>query len=188
MKGRDNKERDDAQRSVLGLGEPAPGSKLSKWRPSEAGEAQGQPSLWPPEKAGSDQNAQTQSGTAVESDPASASEANVPRDSGESVRPNADLSWRPSEAVKERLGSLAPMRRRRRFALPRSMRLVASVVLFLIGMYAFVKLWTIPTGTDLHPALAVFGVALVLLLVAAILSTAYRRHRAREDEKSTLRL
>ena len=90
--------------------------------------------------------------------------------------------------MKKRLKGLAPVRRRRRFALPGSMRLAASAVLFVIGMYAFVKLWTIPTEMDLHPALVVFAIALVLLLIAAIVSAVHHRRRAREDENSTLRL
>lgn len=188
MKWRDGKGRDDERSSVLGLGAPSTGSKLSQWCPSKAGKIHAQPSLPQPEKPASDQNASAQSGAAVQSDSAVNPESSVPRDAGDSVRANSEISWRPSEAVKERLSSLAPVRRRTRFALPRSMRLVASAVLFLIGIYAFVKLWTIPTGMDLHPALAVFGIALVLLLIAAIVNVVHRRHRAREDEKSTLRL
>lgn len=45
-----------------------------------------------------------------------------------------------------------------------------------------------PTGMDLHPALAVFGVALVLLVIAAIVNAVSRKRRTRDDEKSTLRL
>lgn len=71
--------------------------------------------------------------------------------------------------------------------MPRT-RLLASVLLFAIGFYIFVKLWTMPTEGELHPALAIFGVALILLLVAAGAGSIARRRRKRHDEKSTLRL
>lgn len=185
MKGR---ERDREKRSVLGLGGPAPGSELSKWRPSKAGQSHDMPALWQAEKTGREQNQPLQG------------EVTPDRDSqlthGKDVLPAADGdahvigedAWRPSEAVKERLSSLAPVRRRRRFALPRSMRLVASALIFVVGIYACVKLWTMPTEMDLHPALIVFGVVLVLLLIGGIVNAISRRRRAHEDEKSTLRL
>lgn len=184
MKERD---RDKGKRSVLGLGGPPTDSERSKWRPSKAGQSQEPPSLWQCEKAETE-NTSAQSRSAVERESAATPEANMPRESGANAPANAEPSWRPSEAMKERLHALAPVRRRRRFALPRSMRLAASAVLFVIGMYAFVKLWTIPTETDLHPALAIFGAALVLLLIAAIVGVVSRRRRTREDENSTLRL
>lgn len=182
------KERRNEKPSVLGLGGPPTGSELSKWRPSKAGEAQGPPSAWQREKAASEQHASAQSRSAVERESGAAPEANMPREAGASTPANAEMLWRPSEAVKERLSSLMPVRGRRRFALPRSVRFVASAVLFAIGIYVFAKLWALPTETDLHPALAIFGAALVLLLIAAIVGVVSRRRRAREDENSTLRL
>lgn len=180
-------ERNKEKRSVLGHGGPPPGSELSKWRPSKAGQAQSQPGLWQSEKTASEQNASGQSGAAAERDVTAARDANVAGAAGNSSDSSIENVWRPSEAVKERLSSLTP-RRRKRLALLRSMRLFASMVLFVIGIYVFVKLWTMPTGMDLHPALAVFGVALVLLLIAAIVNAVSRRRRGRDDDKSTLRL
>jgi len=182
------KERDKEKRSVFGLGGPPPGGEFSKRRPSKAGQAQSQSSLRQPEKTTGEQNTSAQSGALAERDVNAAQDANVSGTVGDSSDTGIEGVWRPSEAVQGRLSSLAPVRGRKRFALPRSLRLLASAVLFVIGIYVFVKLWTMPTGMDLHPALAVFGVALVLLLVAAIVNAISRRRRAHDDEKSTLRL
>ncbi len=159
------KRHEDEQRPILGIGGTA-SSDPDAWRPSNV--------LHPQNK--NQRESQPRAGSSPQTVPADDSRSN-----------DAD-AWRPSEAVKERLSALAPVRRRRKFALPRSIRFLASAVLFAIGMYAFVKLWTLPTETDLHPALAVFGAALLLLLIAAILSMVSRRRRVREDERSTLRL
>jgi hypothetical protein len=183
MKGRDKE-----KRSVLGLGGPSPDRELSKWRPSKAGQTRSQLNLWQPEKTADEQNTFAHSGSVARRDVTAAREANVSGAAVDSRDSSVEGVWRPSEAVKERLSSLARVRRRRRFALPCSVRSVASMVLFVIGVYVFVKLWTMPTGMDLHPALAVFGVALVLLLIAAIVNAVSRRRRTRDDEKSTLRL
>lgn len=180
--------RDKEKRSVLGLGGHPPDRELSKWRPSKAGHTRSQPNLWQPEKTEGVQNTSAQSGSVLRRDVTVARDDNVSGAAGDRSDTSAKDVWRPSEAVKERLSSLAPVRRRRRFALPRSVRFVASVILFIIGVYVFVKLWAMPTGMDLHPALAVFGVALVLLVIAAIVNAVSRKRRTRDDEKSTLRL
>jgi len=182
------KERDKEKRSVFGLGGPPPGSELSRCHPSKTGQTQGPSNLRHPQKTASEQNTSAQSGAVADGDVTATQDVIMSGAVGDSSDTSVEGVWRPSEAVKERLSSLAPVRGRKRFALPRSMRLAASVILFVIGIYAFVKLWTMPTGMDLHPALAVFGVALVLLLIAAIVNAISRRRRAHDDEKSTLRL
>src|SRR6185437_2497039 len=185
MKERD---RDKEKRSLLGLGVPAPGGELSKWRLTNAGQARGEPALCQPETTAPEQNSAAQNEVTHGRDSQSSQRENVSPASREDGRRISEDIWRPSEAVKQRLSSLAPLRRRRRFALPRSMRLAASAVIFLVGIYALVKLWTMPTEMDLHPALVVFSVALALLLVGGIVNAISRRRRTREDEKSTLRL
>lgn len=180
-----DREGDKEKRSVLGLGGPAPGSELSNWRPSKAGQSHDAPALWQAEKTGREQNEPAQGEVAKRDSPPAHRKDAAPAAGGGA---HSEDAWRPSEAIKERLSSLAPVRRRRRFALPRSMRLVASAVIFLVGIYACVKLWTMPTEMDLHPALVVFGVVLALLLIGGIVNAISRRRRAREDEKSTLRL
>lgn len=192
------KRRDDERRSVLGLGAPPPGSELSKGRPSTAGQArnpdanpdanddlriagESQAQEWP--SAQGQDAAEGHSGAEERR-----AENPLQRNAARNARADDSNAWRPSDAVKGRLASLAPVRRRRKFALPRSIRFLASAALFAIGMYAFAKLWTMPTETDLHPALEIFGAALVLLLIAAVASMVSRRRRARDDEKSTLRL
>jgi cbb3-type cytochrome oxidase subunit 3 len=157
--------------SILGIGQPA-NADPSAWRPSKA--ARGRKET----PRGAIDGGATEKLEGNSSQQASLGNHSRKRDAG---------SWRPSEAVKERLSSLAPVRGRRRFAMPR-VRLVASLLFFAIGFYIFLKLWTMPTETDLHPALAILAAALVLLLIAAIVSMVSRRRRAREDEKSTLRL
>ena len=157
--------------SILGVGQPA-SNDPSGWRPSKAARER--------ENISDDAKA---SGAAQATEENSSQQASIRNHS----RERDAGSWRPSEAVKERLSSLAPVRGRRRFAMPR-VRLVASLLFFAIGFYIFLKLWTMPTEAGLHPALAVFGVVLILLLVAALGGTVARRRQKRHDEKSTLRL
>lgn len=159
------KRREDEQRPILPIGGTA-SSDPDPWRPSKALREQ-------------DEN-QRESQARAENSPQSGATHDPPA--------IEEAEWRPSEAVKGRLRSLAPVRGRRRFTLPRSVRFVASAVLSAIGIYVFMKLWTMPTETDLHPALVIFAAALVLVLIAAIMGGVSRRRRAREDEKSTLRL
>lgn len=156
--------------SILGVGQPA-SNDPSGWRPSKA--AREREETLRGAIAGATEKLEDNS-----SQQASIRNHSRERDAG---------SWRPSEAVKERLSSLAPVRGRRRFAMPR-VRLVASLLFFAIGFYIFLKLWTMPTEAGLHPALAVFGVVLILLLVAALGGAVARRRQKRHDEKSTLRL
>ena len=146
------------------------------------------PALWQSEKSGCEQNQAAQGEATAEHDSQSANGEDTSPATDNDTRTSGEDAWRPSEAVKERLSSLAPVRRRRRFALPRSMRLMASAVIFLVGIYACVKLWAMPTEMDLHPALVVFFVALVLLLVGGIVNAISRHRRTRDDAKSTLRL
>lgn len=159
--------------SVLGLGLRSDTHEASAWRPSQALRERPQ-----------------DSGTAKAND-TRAPQANSSTLAGAArdAREQSTAAWRPSESVKERLSFLSPVRARRRFAMPRGVRLAASSVLFAIGFYVFLKLWLLPTAGDLHPVLLIFIGALILLLIAAIVgSFARRRHRKREDEKSTLRL
>jgi hypothetical protein len=157
--------------SILGIGQPA-NTDPSAWRPSQAARER--------EEAPRGAIAGGAAGKLEDDSPQQA------RIAGHSRERDAG-SWRPSEAAKERLSSLAPVRGRRRFAMPR-VRLVASSLFFAIGFYIFLKLWTMPTEVGLHPALAVFGVVLILLLVAALVGSVPRRRRKPHDEKSTLRL
>jgi uncharacterized membrane protein (DUF485 family) len=97
-------------------------------------------------------------------------------------------SWRPSKANEERLSSLSPLRRRRRFALPPGARLLLTFVFFICCAYFFLKLWLMPEAGQLHPALAIAAVVLTLLFASAVIGVIVRRRRKHSDEKSTLRL
>ncbi|HLW83358.1 MAG TPA: hypothetical protein VKS20_15070 [Candidatus Acidoferrales bacterium] len=163
--------REKERESTLGIGQPA-NTDPSAWRPSQAAR----------EREETPRGA-IAGGGAEKLEDKSSQQATI----GRHPRERDEGSWRPSEAVKERLSSLAPVRGRRRFAMPR-VRLVASLLFFAVGFYIFLKLWTMPTEAGLHPALAVFGVVLILPLVAALVGSVARRRRKPHDEKSTLRL
>src|SRR5690348_13556930 len=109
------KRRDKERRSVLGLGGPPTDRELSKWRPSKAGQGRSQPNLWQPEKTADEQNTFAQSGSVARRDVTAARDADASGAAGDNSDSSIEDVWRPSEAVKERLSSLAPVRRRRRF-------------------------------------------------------------------------
>jgi hypothetical protein len=100
----------------------------------------------------------------------------------------ASSAWRPSKVAEERLGSLSSRQVRRRFAMPRGLRPLLTLVFFAAAAYCFLKLWLTPQAGQLHPELAVAAGMLILLVALVFAGAIARRRRKRGDEKSTLRL
>lgn len=166
-------DRDKEKQSILGLDLPETTKNPNAWRPCEA-------------------TRQAESGLSLNSaaQPCeTASKANAITDTTENrERETGAASWRPSKVNEERLRSLSPARGRKRFAISPRRRLIFTAVLFACGAYFFVRVWLMPQAGELHAALAVAGVAMVLLFVSAIVGASRRRRAKRADDKSILRL
>lgn len=101
-------------------------------------------------------------------------------------RESNNKTWRPSEAQKERLASLTGAPTQQRKAVFRNIRLAIGILLVVILAYVFLSLWSDPGSQKLHGPLAIFGGAIVLLLIAA--AVAKRLRPRKRDDKSVLRL
>lgn len=146
--------------SVLGLGLPVGQNDPSAWRPSKAARD--------PE-----QDSQESKPGATRSEPSF---------------PERSAAWRPSKVNEERLSSLSAARLRKRLAMSPRTRLLFTSVLFLCGVYFFLKVWLMPEAGQLHVALAIAAAAMVLLFISAIIGAVARRRRKRGDDQSILRL
>lgn len=177
------------KKSVLGLGLPGGAGDPSAWRPSKAvRRAEAELSL-------TDAHAEETKarGPRVEA-PAESLQTSVPNAAISATeareRAGETAAWRPSKVNEERLSSLSPLRARKRFAMSPRTRLLFTAVLFACGAYFFVKVWLMPEAGELHVALVIAAVAMVLLFASAIVGGAVRRrHRTRDgDDRSILRL
>jgi Flp pilus assembly protein TadB len=160
-------DRDKDKKSILGLDLPETVKDPNAWRPSKA--------------------ATHESTEAEAREPKSKSNASTTTTENREHEPAA-AAWRPSRVNEERLRSLSPARGRKRFAMSPRTRLIFTAVLFACGAYFFVRVWLMPEAGELHVALAVTGVAMVLLFVSAIVGASRRRRAKHADDKSILRL
>lgn len=120
---------------------------------------------------------------------AGARPVNERTDTIERMQPSRETNnktWRPSEAQKERLASLTGAPTQQRKSAFRSVRLAIGILLVVILAYVFLSLWSDPGSQKLHVPLAIFGGAIVLLLIAAAVATRLRPRK--RDDKSVLRL
>ena len=101
-------------------------------------------------------------------------------------RETENKTWRPSEAQKERLASLTGAPTQQRKSVFRNVRLAIGILLLFILAYVFFRLWRDPSSQGLHGPLAIFGGAILLLLIAA--AVAKRLRPRKRDDKSVLRL
>lgn len=146
--------------SVLGLGVPVGPNDPSAWRPSKTARAQEQDSQ-------QSRSRETQSVTPF---------------------PQRAAAWRPSKANEERLSSLSAARVRKRLAMSPRARLLFTSVLFLCGVYFFLKVWLMPEAGELHVALAIAAATMVLLFISAAIAPVVHRRRKGGDDQSILRL
>lgn len=73
--------------------------------------------------------------------------------------------------------------------MPRWVRPLLTIVFAVCLAYVFGKLWFEPEADQLHPELAIFIGALILVIVtAAVSAVLQRRRRKLGDEQSMLRL
>lgn len=164
------------RRPVLGLGLPADASDASAWRPSHAADSH------------SDASAVSRRAESETQSAESRAEAEKNRTGEAAAGQKQNAAWRPSEASRARLGSLEPVRGRKRFAMPRGLRVAVSFALLVCGLYIALRIWVNPTAGDFHAAVLIFVGAMILLFLAAIAGAVMRRKRKRSDEKSTLKL